>query len=140
MAHECKGRLAEFLDIIPLPQPCSPQPRAHWQPPQADVVKINFDGAKFSVMNKVGIGVVACDNVDLVLASLSQQIPQAYLAKEIKTLAACKAHQFAFDIGITNVVLKGHSQILMTRLIDDIEVLSYSGVLLDDVHQCSHFF
>lgn len=32
--------------------------RTRWQPPPADLMKINFDGAIFSSANAAGIGVV----------------------------------------------------------------------------------
>ena len=70
---------------------------------------------------------------------MSQQINQAYSAEEVETLAACKAHQFASDIGFSVAVLEGDSQVLMKRLADKLEVLSYGGVLLKDVRPCSSF-
>ena len=42
----------------------------------------------------------------LVLASLSQQIPQAYSPEVIEALAASKALQFASEIGITKLFLR----------------------------------
>ena len=128
-----------FLDINPLPRPRSPQPQAHWKPPQTDAMKINFEGANFSELKKSGIGVVVRDSAGQVLASMSQKINQAYSAEQIETLDACKALQFASDIGFRVAVLEGDSQILMKRLADNLEVLSYSGVLLKDV-RCSRFF
>ncbi|XP_075665671.1 uncharacterized protein LOC142635397 [Castanea sativa] len=112
----------------------------HWQPPQADVVKINFDGANFSETNTSGIGVVVRDSAGNVLASMSQQLCQAYSAEEIERVAACKALQFASDIGIRVAVLEGDSQILIKRLVESVEVLSYSGALLNDVRRCSSFY
>lgn len=72
-----------------------------------------------------------------VLASLSQQIPQAYSPEVIEALAASKALQFASEIGITKAVLEGDSQVLMSRLINDTEVLSYIGLLIEDVRPYS---
>ena len=81
LAQECEAHLAKFLDINPLPRPRPSQPQAHWQPPQADAVKINFDGANFSELKKSGIGVVIRDSAGQVLASMSQQINQAYFSR-----------------------------------------------------------
>ena len=104
------------------------------------MVKINFDGANFSETNTSGIGVNVRDSAGNVLASMSQQLRQAYSAKEIETVAVCKALQFAFDIGIRVAVLEGDLQILMKRLGESVEVLSYSGALLNDVGRCSSFY
>ena len=140
LAQDCEAQLAEFLDINPLPRPRPSQSQAHWQPPQANAVKINFDGANFSELKKSSIGVVIRDSAGQVLASMSQQINQAYSAEEVETLAACKALRFASDIGFSVAVLEGDSQVLMKRLADNLEVLSYGGVLLKDVHCCFSFF
>ena len=118
----------------------SPLPRVHWQPPPADLMKINFDEAIFSEVSKSSIGVVVRDRNGLVLASLLQQVPQAYSLEVIEALAASKALQFASDIGITEAVLEEDSQVLRSRLINDRKVLSYSGLLIDDVQCYSHLF
>uniref|UniRef100_A0A7N2N1Z7 RNase H type-1 domain-containing protein n=1 Tax=Quercus lobata TaxID=97700 RepID=A0A7N2N1Z7_QUELO len=72
LVQESKGRLAEFLDISSLPQPRPPLPRAQWKPPPTGLVKINFDGAVFSNVNKSRVDVVARDCNGLILASTSQ--------------------------------------------------------------------
>ena len=102
--------------------------------------EINFDGAVFSDVNKSGVGVVARDCNGSVLASMSQQILQAYKLEDIESLAARFSLQFALDIGFTNLILEGDSKILMTRLSNDSEVLSYCGVLLEDILRLSSFF
>lgn len=76
----------------------------------------------------------------MVLASLSQQIPQAYSPEDIEALAASKALQFASEIGIREAVLEGDSQVLMSGLINDTQVLSYNALLIEDVQRCSHSF
>ena len=103
-------------------------------------MKINFDEAIFSEVSKSSIGVVVRDRNGLVLASLLQQVPQAYSLEVIEALAASKALQFASDIGITEAVLEEDSQVLRSRLINDRKVLSYSGLLIDDVQCYSHLF
>lgn len=76
----------------------------------------------------------------MVLASLSQQIPQAYSPEDIEALVASKALQFASEIGIREAVLEGDSQVLMPRLINDTEVMSYNALLIEDVQRCSRSF
>ena len=45
------------------------------------------------------------NNQGLVLASLLQQLPQAYGPLEVEALAIVKALQFSSEIGITNIVI-----------------------------------
>ena len=84
-------------------------PRTRWQPPLADLMKINFDGVVFSSENVSGIGVVIRNNLGLVIASCSQRLPQDHSSNEVEALAATKALSFAAEIGITKVVLEGDS-------------------------------
>ena len=52
-------------------------------------------GAIFQEANKSGIGVVIRNSQGLILAPLSQLLPQAYIAVEVEALAVAKALQFA---------------------------------------------
>ena len=47
------------------------------------------------------------------MASLSEQLPQAYCPLEVEALAVAKVLQFASEIAITNVVLEGDSLVLI---------------------------
>ena len=76
----------------------------------------------------------------MVLASLLQQIPQAYSPEDIKALVAFKALQFASEIGIREAILEGDLQVLMPGLINDTEVMSYNALLIEDVQRCTRSF
>ena len=45
-----------------------------WQVPQAGFVKVNFDGAVFGELNKLGVGVLIRNNNGAVLASCSEKL------------------------------------------------------------------
>lgn len=70
LSQVSKARLDEFLSTHPRPPRSLLQPRAYWKPPSNDWVKINFDGAVFSEVDRSGIGVVVRDKNGLVLAPL----------------------------------------------------------------------
>lgn len=95
-----------------------------WKPPPKNLAKIDFDVAIFSEANKSRIGVVVRNSQGLVLASCSQQLPQAYYPLEIKALAAAKAFQFASKIGISNAILEEDSLLLIQALRGGTENLS----------------
>ena len=107
--------------------------RTRWQPPPADLMKINFGGAVFSNANAVGIGMVIRNNSGQVIASCSEQLSQAYNGNEIEALAAAKAVSFAAEIGITKAVLEGDSLTIMKALSSDHSSLAPFGLLIDDV-------
>lgn len=56
--------------------------------------KPNFNGAIFKQENKSGVGVATRDCNGLVIASLTQLFPQAYVAMEIEAIAICCALKF----------------------------------------------
>ena len=108
-------------------------PRTRWQPPPADLMKINFDGAVFSSVNVSGIGVVIRNNLGQVIASCSQRLPPVYSSNEVEALATAKAVSFAAEIGITKAVLEGDSLTIMKALSSDHRSLSSFGLMIDDV-------
>jgi len=108
-------------------------PRTRWQPPPADLMKINFNGAVFSSVNASGIGVVIRNNLGQVIASCSQRLPPVHSSNEVDALAAAKAVSFAAEIGITKAVLEGDSLTIMKALSSDHRSLSSFGLMIDDV-------
>ena len=87
-----------------------------WQAPQADFVKVNFDGAVFGELNKSGVGVVIRDNNGTILGSCSEKLSQAYKAEETEALAARKALMFAHELGFQRVILEGDALGLIQAL------------------------
>ena len=107
--------------------------RTRWQPPLADLIKINFDGAVFSSDNAAGIGVVIRNSSGQVIASCSQQLSQAYSSNKIEALATAKAVSFAVKIGITKAILEGDSLTIMKAISSDHSSLAPFGLLIDDI-------
>ena len=87
-------------------------------PPYPDVscFKINFDGAIFRQENKSGIGVVIRDHTGAVIASLTQLTAPALQPIEIEAIAASRALEFGQEIGITEAVLEGDSELIINSL------------------------
>ena len=140
MAWVSKEWLGEFHAVQPIPKTRVSQPCVQWKPPPENLAKINFDGAIFSEANKSWIGVVVRNSQGLVLASYSQQLPQAYCPLEVEAMAAAKAFQFACKIGISNAVLERDSLLLISALRGGTKNLSPYGILLEDVWVCSTLF
>ncbi|KAK9988324.1 hypothetical protein SO802_028563 [Lithocarpus litseifolius] len=113
---QAKERLDEFIATIPLLPPALPRPRMKWKPPDVYGFKINFDGAIFKQENKSGIGVVIRDHSGAVIASLSQLTAPAFQPIEIEALAVARALEFGKEIGITEAVLEGDSELIINSL------------------------
>ena len=70
---------------------------------------MNYDDAIFLEVGRVGIRVVIRNSDGVVMASLSQQIPQLATVAQVEALAARRAVKFALEIGITSPVFEGDS-------------------------------
>ena len=78
-----------------------------WTAPAPNTYKINYDGALSNADNKSGIGVVVRDYRGEVIASLVQQLDQAFQPVEIEALAACKAVEFGSELGLHRATVEG---------------------------------
>ena len=67
----------------------------HWTTPDANRIKINFNGAIFADRDCAGIGAVIRNNAGLIMVSLTQQIPLPTTVIEVEALAARRALEFA---------------------------------------------
>ena len=108
--------MVEFLAVL-LPTPLAVlRPRVRWKPLDLSFFKINFDRAIFRNENKSGIGVVVRDHTGSIIASLAQLISLALQPVEIEAVAATWALEFGQEIGISEVVLEGDSELIIESL------------------------
>ena len=103
-------------------------------------MKINFDGAIFAEEKSSGMGVIIRDRQGLVIASMATRISQQLRPVEIQAMAASKALEFARELGITEVVLEGDSQVVMMALNSKSPVLAPYGSLVQDSVSLSNNF
>ncbi|XP_075649759.1 uncharacterized protein LOC142620244 [Castanea sativa] len=135
-----RDRLYEFSNLHNPISASAATPATCWRPPDQGFFKINFDGALFSKENRAGIGVVVRNEEGLVLASLSQQILLPTTVMEVETLAARHALEFAVEIGVHSVILKGDSTILINALQSNNHSLAHFGHLAEDVKYLASCF
>ena len=83
-------------------------------------------------MNKSGIGVVVRNSHGLVIASLAQQLPQAYKVVEIKSLATARALELGLEIGLDRVIVEGDSDVTFKALATETRSLVSFDVLIQD--------
>ena len=80
--------------LIPPILPAASKPKVRWKPPDANLVKINFDGAIFKDENSSGIGIVVRDHTSAILVSLSQSLSAALQPAKIEAIAIAQALEF----------------------------------------------
>ncbi|XP_075640433.1 uncharacterized protein LOC142612203 [Castanea sativa] len=113
------------------------RPRVRWSPPPDEFYKINFDAAVFHEDNIAGIGMIVRDSSGLVMASLSHNIPFQNSVEELESLAACRALEFALELGLDKAILEGDS---LTALKDDSASLASFGLLVRDAQSLAGLF
>ena len=107
-------------------------PKTKWTAPSPNTYKINYDGAISSADNKSGIGVVVRDCRGEVIASLVQQLDQAFQPMEVVAMAACRAVEFGSELGLHNVIVKGDSELIVKALrYKDNGLASYAHLIND---------
>ena len=77
-----------------------------WVPPSLGQYKVNFDGAVFASLRKVGLGVMIHDSNGKVIAALSNPMVGPLNALETEAKAREVGLRFALDIGIRDVVVE----------------------------------
>ena len=90
--------------------------RQSGQHPAPDSYKINYDGALSNANNKSGIGVVLQDCHGEVIASLVQQLDQAYQPVEVEAMATCRAVEFGSELGLHRAIVEGDSEVVVKAL------------------------
>ena len=75
-----------------------------------------------------------------VLASLAQQLNQAYKAIEIDAMATIRALEFAIKLGLDRVVVEGDSSIITIDLRTKESGLTSYGLLISDLCVFESFF
>lgn len=87
-----------------------------WIPPGPKTYKVNYDGAMFTKLGEVGIGIVVRNEKGEVMASIAKKIPSPESIEMLEALAARRAAIFSVELGLHQVVIKGDSEIVFKAL------------------------
>ncbi|XP_050280506.1 uncharacterized protein LOC126721501 [Quercus robur] len=133
-------RWDEIRSVNPLPNPIKPEPKPKWTAPPRNKYKVNYDAAISNAENKAGIGVVVRDYNGEVMASLIQQLEQAYQPVEVEAIAACRAVEFGSEIGVDCAIVEGDSEVIVKALRNNDNGLTPFAPLINDVSLFSSLF
>ncbi|XP_050241180.1 uncharacterized protein LOC126690092 [Quercus robur] len=133
LKHAAQERWNEIRSGNPLPNPIRPQPKPKWSVPPLNKYKINYDGAISKADNKAGIGVVVRNCNGEVMASLIQQLEQAFQPVEVEVIAACRAVEFGSEIGVDCAIVEGDLEVIVKALRNNDNGLTPFAPLINDV-------
>ena len=93
-----------------------PPNETKWRTPQPSHYKVNVDGAIFSKKKYVGIRVIIRDSEGMVIVALNRKLalPLGVLETEAKVMEV--GVQFALDVRVRDVTLKGDSLCICNAL------------------------
>ena len=83
-----------------------------WTPPLASYYKINVDGAVFTQLLALGVGVVITDSAGIVEVALSKNLSVPLGPLEMKAMALAEGFHFTWEVGICDAVLECDSKIV----------------------------
>ena len=75
-----------------------------------------------------------CNDHELIMASLTQQIPLPSSVIEVEVLAARKALELTIELGFDNITLEGDFEVLIKSLEKRDNSLAHYDHLLADIH------
>ena len=111
-----------------------------WRPPPTGLLKVNFDGASFAEDNKAGLGIIIRNNVGLVMAAMTQQIPLPASVEMVEVLAARRALWFAMELEFDRLIVEGDSEVIINSIKEgNMSHSAFGHILQDIISLCSLF-
>jgi ribonuclease HI len=106
-----------------------------WSKPPPGVIKVNWDAAVDGKQKRIGLGAIARDHEDGVLAMMSESMDYIQDPATVEALAARRAVEFSHSLGISKINLEGDAlQIVQALQSSDGGWCSY-GLIIEDVQQ-----
>ena len=140
IAGVAQHHLQEFQQVQHYPSKKVHAQRPRWKPPNADLVKVNFDGAIFEDLRAAGIGVAIRNEHGEVVVALAEQILIPDFVFTLETLAARHAVLFAQELGLRHVVFEGDSESSIHAISNRLLLHSSCGHIIHDILLFSQSF
>uniref|UniRef100_A0A7N2LI12 RNase H type-1 domain-containing protein n=1 Tax=Quercus lobata TaxID=97700 RepID=A0A7N2LI12_QUELO len=141
--HEARFVRAVYVRSIP-PKPTDQYNRAPylitWKPPPWPKLKVNFDGSVFRDENLASVSVIIRDENGRMVASMVEKFPLPFSVTAMEVIATKKAFKFAFDLGLSSIVLEGNSKNTIDALLSEDSSLVDFGHLLDEAKMLANQF
>ena len=126
--------LQDFINAQDAQSVCSTTtPPNFWRPLSSLDFKTKFDSAVFSSSHSTGIGIVICNGHDEVIVAMAEHIPFPNSVAKVDTMACKQVVQFAFEIGVQEVIFEGDLMIVIQSLTRGAVSEAPYGNLIDNI-------
>lgn len=134
------SKAREWLSVNIVESHCPPPVGPRWIVPPHTWYKINFDGAMFTSINRVGVSAVMCNDRGEFMAAMVDTLEGALNNDHVKAAAALRAIDVAISIGLDKILLEGDSLRIIQAINSDEDDLSPVGNIISDIRTKSRSF
>ena len=102
--------LRDFQQFYAKPESKKLPRKVIWKPPDAALLKTNFENAVFEDLGAPGIGEMVRNSLGEVLVALSEIIPLPSSIVALETVVARRAILFVYELGFSGIIFEGDSE------------------------------
>lgn len=124
----------------PFSQPRPPESQSCWVPPEAGIVKINFDASVLRSPLSIGLGAVARNQQGDVIAWSRRKLLYLQQPELAEALAARLAADLAQRLQVRQAILEGDCITVIKSLQSSRPCLSAAGVFIDEIKSLVRVF
>jgi ribonuclease HI len=115
-AKEVLEEFRKSFEEVPSREIEGPRATSRWSKPDAGFIKLNWDAALDARQNRMGVGIIARDELGKVRAALSTALPYIQNPSVAEAFGARRAVEFARERGFSSIVIEGDSREVVLAL------------------------
>jgi len=115
-AKDLLGDFRKSFEEVPNQDNEGPRAISRWSKPDAGFIKLNWDAALDVRQNRMGVGIIARDELGEVRAALCTTLPYIQNPSVAETVGARRAVEFARERGFSSIVIEGDSREVVLAL------------------------
>jgi ribonuclease HI len=132
-AKEVLEEFRKSFGEVPNQEIEGPRATSRWSKPDAGFIKLNWDAALDVRQNRMGVGIIARDELGKVRATLSTALPYIQNPSVAEAFGARRAVEFARERGFSSIVIEGDSREVVLALGNSGDCCVSYGDIISDV-------
>ncbi|XP_062176144.1 uncharacterized protein LOC133881222 [Alnus glutinosa] len=131
-AKDLLGDFRKSFEEVPNQENESSRAISRWSKPDAEFIKLNWDAALDVWQNRMGVGIIARDELGEVRAALCTALPYIQNPSVAEAFGARRAVEFARERGFSFIVIEGDSREVVLALGNSGDCCVSYGDLISD--------